>query len=268
MNEPIRSPREWVGAFLPDAREQPKPRRKAKRTRRVTSDASQAFLGDVDMTPTVDRENLSQWFTDPELARRAARWAVELLSIDPVSLQRSGSILEPAAGDGALIQALLDVGINLTSDVLVDAHEIDPYYVERLRKRFDDQKSVYVYQGDFLTAVRPPFIYDVTFQNPPYENGLDGVFLECAMNFSNGVVAILRSAALQGDDRSKRVWRLRQPGGEWVLPRLAYLEKRPDFVGAGVVVPKDGAKADFCVVQLRRRRQSDAHHVPTTLEWW
>lgn len=236
------------------------------KVRNVTSDVAQGFLGGIDMTATVNRETLSQWFTAPGLAYRAARWAVELV---PWSEDRVFRILEPAAGDGALVRELLGcVGLENGPVLGFDVHEIDPYYVARLRSAFAPHAGVRVIDGDFLTAVRPPYVYDVVLQNPPYEGGLDGLFLEGSMNIANGVVGIFRTASLQGDARCKRVWRRLRPGGEWVMSRLALLENRPDFIGSGAVDSTGGARSEFCVVQMRRRQPHDPHHVHTALEWW
>lgn len=247
--------------------DQPRAGAAKKRTEKNSaSNTRQDFLFGVDMTPRVNRASLSQWFTPEGIALGMARWALELAP------KRHCRILEPSAGSGALTRALFDVFGQAGQDAYVDAHEIDPRWAEQLPAgvRTDARRffEMHVHEGDFRVAKRPDFIYSVSCMNPPYEGGMDGLFLEACMTCSDGIVILIRSAALHGAGRCKAIWRRCQPGGEWVIPRLAKCEDRPDFEGSGAVKATEGAKSEFSVVQMRRRRPSDPVHVPTLLEWW
>lgn len=222
-----------------------------------------------ELAPRIDRANLSQWFTPIDLAKRVVEWCGLMRNIHRV--------LEPSAGMGRLVMAIRDRG----PTPHITAHELDPSWADHLRNlcypppgfRNDDRgpyracspsderpPNLAVVEGDYLAAPPPEVRYDLCIQNPPYEGGLDGKFLEKAMAESDRVVAILRLVVLAGQERYRRVWSHVGEGREWVMPGLAILSARPDFGG------QDGAKADFCVVKLCRRELfNDA---TTSIEWW
>lgn len=206
-----------------------------------------ALLFSLDeVAPRIDRETLSAWFTPPALARRMVAWCGDVGRLD--------RILEPSAGRGSLVEAIRE-----RSDApRITAHELDPRSVAWLRGL--DFPRVDVVEGDYLAAPAPAARYDLCVQNPPYENGQDGAFLEKAMNESERVVALVRLVALAGQERYRRVWSRVGEGREFVMAGLAILSARPDFGG------EDGAKADFAVVKLSRREVCTVDR--TAVEWW
>jgi predicted RNA methylase len=179
---------------------------------------------------------LSQWFTPPALAERIVRWALE-------GWPEPKMILEPAAGDGALIRPLPETWVER-----VAAYEIDARWVpalERMPQVWD------VVEGNFI-EIRDPGPYDLALMNPPYECGLDGDFVQSALRCSRRVVALLRLAALAGVQRRHQIWE------RAYLRRLAILSQRPSFVGQIVGSPRH----DFCVVEIVHEP------VDTAVEWW
>ena len=150
-------------------------------------------LPGVDVLPPVTgrQRALSQWWTPPELAARVAH-----LALDGT---RFASVLEPAAGAGALVDAVLAA----RPMARVTALELDPTWVRHLTVAYV-REPVRVLEGDFLTTTLAPV--DVVCMNPPYESGLDGAFLERAMELAPRVVALLRLNALVGQERHERVW--------------------------------------------------------------
>ena len=204
-------------------------------------------LPGVDVLPPVTgrQRALSQWWTPPELAARVAH-----LALDGT---RFASVLEPAAGAGALVDAVLAA----RPMARVTALELDPTWARHLTVAYA-REPVRVVEGDFLTTTLAPV--DVVCMNPPYESGLDGAFLERAMELAPRVVALLRLNALVGQERHDRVWS--RMGRGWHLDVVAYCARRPVFLAAGAVT--DGAKSDFVAVRLvqaRGRRK-------TRTEWW
>jgi predicted RNA methylase len=205
----------------------------------------------------VDGPDLSQWMTDPDLARRLV---AELGDI------AGQSVLEPSAGSGNIVAALLDAG------AIVTAYELDEHYVEKLRERFADAIAaggLSVIAGDFLNASIPK-AFDSTAMNPPFEDGLDGVFVETAMRVSPRIVVLGRLAMLEGQDRYDQVWSRCQPGGDWVPRKLRVFPKRPAFASGHAVGSRvdDGAsKTAFAVVKLTRA-DVDAHEGALDLVWW
>lgn len=206
-------------------------------------------LPGIDMEPALDRLALSQWHTPVPLALRMAKWAGGAL--------RLSRVLEPSAGGGALVRAAIECDANPTS---ITAIELDDGWAKKLTATFTKTLGVTVESRDYLMRPARDHRYDITLMNPPYEDGLDGRFLEKAMNESDRVIALIRTVALNGDDRYKRVWRRCNAGGDFAMIGLAVLANRPDFGG------EHGAMADFVVVKLARRALNlgTAAHV----EWW
>lgn len=212
-----------------------------------------AALFDADvMKPRINRDELSQWFTPPDLAARVVRWCGDVRRFD--------RILEPSAGCGRLLDAVRDV----TAQPQLVAHELDPAWAATLEQSFFADQRTTVVHGDYLAAPAPEARYDLCLSNPPYEGGQDGAFIEKAMDESDRVVAILRLVALAGQERYRRVWSRVGWGREWAMVSVAILVARPDFGG------EHGAQADFCVVKLARRDVASPESFrglePT--EWW
>jgi hypothetical protein len=195
-----------------------------------------------------DRANLSQWFTPAPLALRMARWA------GPDVIR--GRLLEPSAGGGALIRAAIEAG---ASSARIEGVELDMRWYDRLVAD-DALAGAHFELGNYLMRPAPAVRYDLTLTNPPYEGGLDGIFLEKTMAESMRVIALIRTVAANGKARHKRVWSRCGIGREWTVTGWANLVERPDFGG------EHGAKADFIVVKLSRAELGEpAVFQP---EWW
>ena len=199
-----------------------------------------------------DRVNLSQWHTPDALAQRIVEWS-ELHRLGP-----DAHILEPSAGGGAFLRGLARAGQGFRGHV--DAVELDPTWAARIASLPRPMLKYDVENRDYLTRAAPARRYDATIQNPPYEGGLDGLFVEKAMSESDRIVALIRTVALNGKARCERVWSRVGHGREWLMRRLAFLSERPDFGGS------DGAATDFCVVQLQRAALGELFVLQP--EWW
>ena len=204
-------------------------------------------LPGIDMEPSLDRVSLSQWHTPADLALRMARWAG-----GAIRLQR---ILEPSAGGGALVKAAIECGANPRA---IDAVELDPRWAYRLKA----SEGVNVESRDYLMRPARDHRYDLCLQNPPYEGGADGRFVAKAMDESDRVIALIRTVALNGDERHTRVWRRCMHDGDFAVLGIAFLAQRPNFGG------EHSAMADFCVVKLARRSLRLAEQTGTHVEWW
>lgn len=73
--------------------------------------------------------------------------------------------LEPSAGKGALIDALLE----RSPKAFVDAFEIDPGRADHLRSRYAPAR-VHVKQCDFLSVAPYPKTYQAVLMNPPFSD--------------------------------------------------------------------------------------------------
>lgn len=210
-------------------------------------------------------EEKSQWFSPPDIARRMRDWA---------GRQTFGRILEPSAGSGNLVHvARFDRSPDFTeakTKSVVHACELDPYYLDRLAERFQDdvnEEDVRLVGGSYLDW-ESPRRFDLGLANPPYEDGLDGEFLAKMMGECDRIVALVRLACLAGAGRHAKVWS-RLDRGDWRMPGLAIFSSRPQFqAGRAVGERKEGdsAKADFCVVKLSRAHLGETSN--TAVEWW
>jgi predicted RNA methylase len=127
----------------------------------------------------VDEKKLLQAFFTPEdLAMKVARMAdVE-----------GKTVLEPSAGEGALVNACRRLG---ASDV--DCVEISQEYVEKLRTLAANIGKIYVRCDDFLTCSQTLVSgktdvllkYDRIVMNPPFTKDQDVRHVSHAMNFLN-----------------------------------------------------------------------------------
>lgn len=181
----------------------------------------------LDVEAAVERDvSLSQWFTPPALAEHVVAFCGDL---------RGKSVIEPAAGDGALVRPLRRAGASVLSC------DIDP--------RFDVDHA-----EDFFSLDPPAHKFDFCVMNPPYEAGLDCAFLERSLDWAHRTVAILRTHALHGVTRHQRVWsRVR-------VETVAFLVRRPRFGGAVSGSPKH----EFCVVKFGPGNGDG----PRRVEWW
>lgn len=136
------------------------------------------------------RPELSQWHTPPDLCARVAKW-----------VPRDARVLEPSAGGGNLIAALIAAG---HSHEQITGVELDPNWAEHARQRFND--LVRIITKDFLTYTAEPGTYTHVVANPPFEKGLHAAFVEHALTLAQVVIAILPHSIEYGLERD-RMWR-------------------------------------------------------------
>lgn len=142
-------------------------------------------------------------------------WAVR--SILP-HLDLTGSILEPSAGDGAIVKVLLGAGV---SPACIRAVELDAERAAVVPCRTEC--------ADFLGRfpAEPVYQPDLILGNPPFSLALE--FIEEALRVAGGrgtVCFILRLAFLESQKRA--AFHRAHPADLFVLPR------RPSFTGKGV----------------------------------
>lgn len=196
----------------------------------------------------------SQWFTPPELAAKVVEWAGVGNGIDmDIAGVRPMRVLEPSAGNGALVRPLVAAGAE------VCALELDGRYRDDLIALAQQSTGSVVMHGNFLEALPGRFkhLYDLCVMNPPYENGLDAAFILHALKFAPRVVGICRSAILHGVKRKADLWSKVRP------TRIAYCSDRPF----------KGAESDYVVLELVdapevHGMQSAAMPTRVTVEWW
>jgi predicted RNA methylase len=154
------------------------------------------------MEPEADQA-LSQFDTPPRLAR-------DLVSLVAV---RGAVVLEPSAGRGNVVAALLEAGAEH-----VYAVELDPARVAVLRERFP-RSRVTVVEADFLAMVpgdgRVPRGFSAIVGNPPYnrakgeQDGEDTKHVRHMLDFAEqdaDIALILRTVFLHGGERCRSIW--------------------------------------------------------------
>lgn len=177
---------------------------------------------------------LSQWWTPPELAAYLVKWA---------GIHASSHVLEPAAGTGAIVAALLEAGCT------VEAHEIDEHWIPQLRARGTDAQ-LEVHRGDYLASAAPElpegqaWAYTWGATNPPYEDGADGRFLARLLTECENVVALVRVNVFLGSGRYDALWA--KHGAR--LAKVEFIVSRPDFANGEEGF--DGALSDFVLLRF------------------
>jgi predicted RNA methylase len=153
--------------------------------------------------------SLSQWDTQPETARELVTWA---------GVRPGDRVLEPSAGKGNVVRALMDAGASVT------AIEID-----RSRALLCGARA-----GCFLeyAAVTPFGAFSVVVGNPPYERNLDLGFVLAGLRLAPRVVFVLRLAFLEGKERYARLW------SKYQLAGLRVCSERERFEGDVDGTPK------------------------------
>lgn len=114
--------------------------------------------------------SVDQLFETPlEWAEKAARLC---------RIEEGHSVLEPSAGTGRLIDAVLGLGV----DCWIEAVEIDSRLAQHLTNRGDVGSVI---SGDFLVSARSPTRlgpYDRVLANPPFSNGADILHINAAIS--------------------------------------------------------------------------------------
>jgi len=151
---------------------EPKPRRiytpPAPREKTEAEIAIEALQAGV--TAGVQVVSAPQLFPTPaEVARRM---------VDIADIQAGECVLEPSAGTGNLVQAVVDAGI----DTEILAYEINGALVQKLAGRWPSYR-VQVRRADFLEVTDHQGCYPKILMNPPFINGADIKHIEHARTF-------------------------------------------------------------------------------------
>jgi predicted RNA methylase len=209
------------------------------------------FLPGLDPFPSDPAARIvasSAWYTPPEAAADVAR-----MCWTPGLARNNWRVLEPSAGDGSLLSALVrEMGAGFGPKAPVDAVELDATAADKLRARAVTEAwdwPINVDVADYLSRPAPAEPYDLCLANPPYERGTDSAFISKAMDESLRVVALVRLALLESQRSHERIWSRIKPGG-WRLLALCPYISRPVFLPGGG--ESDGGKTAFMLIKLSR----------------
>lgn len=179
-------------------------------------------------------KDMDQFFTDPELAERIVKWA--LRSVDQLPLAKI-RVLEPSAGDGAIVGALLENGIktyNLTPVEIDEAQAEDLHTVHR---------GIPVECCDFMQFV-PLRGYHLAVMNPPYRDGRAEAHCARALRMCRRVVILCLASFCFSEGRQGILWQHAR------VKRRVILAKRPKFHGPDCT--GESAKYDYQILELER----------------
>lgn len=170
------------------------------------------------------KEELDQWFTDPELAKEFVEWC---------GLKSTDRVLEPTIGSGELVAEIIKTGAS------VDCFEMDMEWVAYCRDRFP---GLHINDAcNFLSLERPSVLYDVCVQNPPLSDGDDGVFLvETCLHWARRTCSIVQTKVFHSDRRREELW------NKVTVSRIKFLSSRPSF-GRG------SPMGDFSFIEIMPR---------------
>lgn len=207
--------------------------------------------GQLEMIPGSSRNAaLSQWFTPPKLAQRLVEWAgVRGMHDNALEFGRPVRVLEPSAGNGAIVRPLVAAGAD------VDAIEIDTRYRDALCGLLLHPQNR-VWCGDDFMRTEPSWLatcghsYDLVVGNFPFHLDLAGEFTLHALEFAPRVCAIYPANFFYSETREK-LWTQVRP------TRIAHIAKRP-WPGA----------TDYVALELVKRRAVHEVDKRSMVEWW
>lgn len=182
--------------------------------------------------------DLGQWFTPPALAAELVAIAGALLD-DATQRDFTLRVLEPSAGRGNIIRAVLD----RCPSALVDAVEIDPRWRGDL-----EATGARVEIGSYLERPAPVELYDFVPCNLPYDGGEEVHHLAKLLDECVRIAALLPARSLHGKERYERVWHRfdpRNPARDWWIHQKVHLITRPKFG------PRGGSD-EILLLDLRR----------------
>lgn len=179
-------------------------------------------------------QQLDQYFTPPALAKAFVEWA---------DIKPGATVLEPSAGDGALVRWIPDHVRRVTAIDVKWANGMGPVIEAAGDKRLT------VFEGDSLIERGT---YDVAIMNPPYgyvihegnRVAADRLHVQHALRHAKDVYCLVRANFLWGQDRYNHILRYARVLG------MAVLVRRPNFVGPALHPDQTSPRHDYCCLHL------------------
>lgn len=170
------------------------------------------------------------------------RKVVEEHLLRDVYIDQSSVVLEPSAGDGAIVRALL------AKRAQVDAVEVDPGRVAQLRAISQVNPRLAVHHGNFL-QLQPRAKYTHVIMNPPFSGTHYMQHVMHGFEFlapGGTLVALLPATVEFGESKAHeafRAWMEARKGSNW---RLIYNDLPEESFAAS------GTRINTCYVVLHR----------------
>lgn len=140
---------------------------------------------------------------------------------------KKGLILEPSAGNGAIIRRLLEDGVEYDSIVAVEINE-------KRAKEIETKTNVKTFCTDFMQWLKP-WEFDQIYMNPPFENGQDVIHIMNAYAYlteHGQLISVISPHSLFAEDsRSKRF-------RNFLEGKNVYIENLPEgsFKSSGTMI--------------------------------
>ncbi len=180
------------------------------------------------------KQKLQAFYTPPELAERVADLASRAF---PGNTLVTRSVLEPSAGHGTLVQAVLDRGSRNVTCIEKDLEAVE--VLERLQK---DQPGIFqVHYGDFIASKW--LRYDAVVMNPPFTRNQDIDHVTHALlHFKTVLVAIMSPTWQTKTTKKAKAFRERLESYDWEIeevPAGTFKKSGTDVATVILVVKKE-----------------------------
>lgn len=187
------------------------------------------------------QDPLKKYYTPAWAVREILPELQERIVVQREPLLGRIKILEPAAGSGAIVLAMIELDVEHYGAPIVDAIEAR----EEERMGLVEIGAGTVAIGDFLTYPLPGARYDLTITNPPYTLAREFVDRACQVTRPGGTVAMLLRMGFAAG-QSRREWHLQN------VPDMFPLSRRPSFQGKG----SDATDYAWFLWTVGRRKQN------------
>lgn len=162
-------------------------------------------------------------------------------------------ILEPAAGEGAIVHALMRLPQPPREIVAIETHEP---FVRNLRASCEQYggRVIIIHHDFFKTRAAPGRPFDMAILNPPYAKFQDVRFVEKCLSDALSIAALLLSSTLHNAKRA-RVWNSAS------VSRIDFLAKRPDPFENGSKKPHKPMR-EYIRIAAARSAMPATEHTP------
>jgi phospholipid N-methyltransferase len=171
------------------------------------------------------KKETQAFYTPPELARKL---------VDMAGIRKHMMILEPSAGEGAIIDAILET--NVYCDVYYCEKSKDSQKVLSEKYKYHDHVNDLAIEGDDFLNMDLPLHYDCVIANPPFTNNqdIDHVLkMWESIDYRGRIVTIMSTHWQLSSNKKEKEFR------EWLSLNKARITELPagTFKESGTMIP-------------------------------
>jgi predicted RNA methylase len=162
-------------------------------------------------------------------------------------------VLEPSAGEGAIVHALMRLPAPPAQIVAIEMHKP---FADNLRATCEKygERVVVVNADYFKVALSNERHFDIAVMNPPYRKFLDVRFIEKALKDTDKIAALLLSSSLHNPKRAA-VW------NESRIEKIDLLARRPGAFDNGQVICHKPMR-EYVRIMAARSEETQRVHFP------